>query len=183
MLVVHRLLQELKLQMPLDKDAEFEKARDALIAGNMTGFEAIREQVSYVSGSLALKSDSYFGRAAARCIAPKLLRVIRAGLNGGGEGGLGIWQRRASALTLPRATRSSDFQSEDMFPVFGRQTLRTHQKNTYLFAFFGLTPTKDADPTTFEKSTFWGRFARFAGAHPTPRQRPAQNTGAWKRGI
>jgi len=50
MLVVHRLLQELKLQMPLDKDAEFEKARDALIAGNMTGFEAIREQVSCVFG-------------------------------------------------------------------------------------------------------------------------------------
>ena len=112
MLVVHRLLQELKLQMPLDKDAEFEKARDALIAGNMTGFEAIREQVSYVSGSLALKSDSYFGRAAARCIAPKLLRVIRAGLNGGGKG---VGDLAAEGFSPDAAARHPKFR----FPVGG----------------------------------------------------------------
>lgn len=36
---------DLKLEMPLDKDAEFEKARDALLAGNFTSFEAIRNEV------------------------------------------------------------------------------------------------------------------------------------------
>ena len=38
-------MEDLKLEMPLDKDAEFEKARDALLGGNFSGFEAIRDQV------------------------------------------------------------------------------------------------------------------------------------------
>ena len=39
-------MEDLKGEMPLDKDAEFEKARDALLGGNFSGFEAIRNQVS-----------------------------------------------------------------------------------------------------------------------------------------
>jgi hypothetical protein len=38
-------MEDLKGEMPLDKDAEFEKARDALLGGNFSGFEAIRNQV------------------------------------------------------------------------------------------------------------------------------------------
>jgi len=38
------LKEDLKREMPLDKDAEFEKARDVLLGGNFSGFEAIRNQ-------------------------------------------------------------------------------------------------------------------------------------------
>jgi len=38
------LMDDLKMEMPLDKDVEFALARDALIAGNFTGFESIRQQ-------------------------------------------------------------------------------------------------------------------------------------------
>ena len=46
-----RLMEALKDSMPLDKDEEFERARDALLAGNLTGFEAIKNQVRRTDGA------------------------------------------------------------------------------------------------------------------------------------
>jgi hypothetical protein len=41
-----RLFKDLSTAgMPLDKDAEFEAARDALLVGNFSGFQSIRDQV------------------------------------------------------------------------------------------------------------------------------------------
>jgi len=41
-------LEQLKANMPLDKDAEYERAKEALLAGNFSGFDSIRQQVLHV---------------------------------------------------------------------------------------------------------------------------------------
>jgi hypothetical protein len=40
-----RLMKDVRLEMPLDKNAEYEKARNAILEGNFTLFESLRQQV------------------------------------------------------------------------------------------------------------------------------------------
>ena len=51
---MHRLREKTSIEMPLDKDEEFAKARDALILGDTATFEELRSQVSKVIAVLPL---------------------------------------------------------------------------------------------------------------------------------
>lgn len=52
--LLHRLREKTSIEMPLDKDEEFAKARDALILGDTATFEELRSQVSKVIAVLPL---------------------------------------------------------------------------------------------------------------------------------
>jgi len=87
----------------------------------------------------------------------------------GRGGGWASGRAAAEGFSPDAAARHPKFR----FPVGGHVSPvrsanpKTNKKNSHFLAFFGLTPIEHADPTTFEKSTFLGRCARFAGAHPT----------------